>query len=159
MRDFELTGRVAVNFDQKGYSARLRWQHQNTDDALWLYSAFGSVLAELTVQPAGATLVTADRETYRSDNVQALTRDVLGWDLPLDGLRHWVVGRPDPSARVQSEVRDERSRLTRLVQHDWTIDYIAYVDNGVLPSGLTLRYQTLRLKLLIDRWQLADAAR
>lgn len=152
---FGLDGRVAVKLQSKGYSARLRWQHEPRDDAMWLYSPIGSVLAALTVNGNGATLVTADRETYNSRNVQALTREVLGWDLPLDGLRHWVLGRPDPTVPVVDVRRDDRSRLTHLAQREWTIDYLGYVDDGLLPSALTLRYGDLRLRLVIDRWQLA----
>jgi outer membrane lipoprotein LolB len=152
---FALSGRVAVKLDSKGYSARLRWLHEPRDDAVWLYSPVGSVLATLTVNGLGATLVTADREVHNSNDVQALTREVLGWDLPLEGLQHWVLGRPDPAAPVAEVVRDQRSRLVRLVQRDWTVEYSAYVDDGVLPAALTLRYGELRLRLVVDRWQIA----
>lgn len=152
---FALAGRVAVKVENKGYSARMRWQHQPNDDAIWLYSPVGSVLAALTVNGNGATLVTADREVYNSNNVQALTREILGWDLPLDGLQHWVLGRVDPSAPVIDAQRDERSRLKSLSQRDWIIDYRSYVDDGLLPAALTLRFGELRLRLVIDRWQLS----
>jgi outer membrane lipoprotein LolB len=152
---FGLTGRVAVKLESKGYSARLRWLHEPQDDALWLYSPVGSVLATLTVDGHGATLVTAEREVFRSSDVQALTREVLGWDLPIEGLQHWVLGRPDPGVPVIEVQRDDRSRLLRLVQRDWTIEYSGYVDDGVLPAGLTLHYGDLRLRLVIDRWQIA----
>ena len=152
---FALAGRVAVKLESKGYSARLRWRHELTEDALWLYSPVGSVLATLTVNGNGATLVTADKEAYNSNNVQALTREVLGWDLPLDGLQHWVLGRPDPSAPVTDAQRDDKARLTRLSQRDWIIDYQGYVDDGLLPAALTLRYGELRLRVVVDRWQLA----
>jgi outer membrane biogenesis lipoprotein LolB len=138
---FGLTGRVAVKLESKGYSARLRWLHEPQDDALWLYSPVGSVLATLTVDGHGATLVTAEREVFRSSDVQALTLEVLG--------------RPDPGVPVIEVQRDDRSRLLRLVQRDWTIEYSGYVDDGVLPAGLTLHYGDLRLRLVIDRWQIA----
>lgn len=156
IQGFTLAGRVAVKVENKGYSARMRWLHKTTDDALWLYSPVGSVLAALTVDGNGATLVTADKEAYNSNNVQALTREVLGWDLPLDGLQHWVLGRPDPSSPVIDMQRDNRARLTRLSQRGWIVDYTAYVDDGLLPAALTLRYDELRLRLVIDRWQLAE---
>ncbi len=156
---FQLAGRVAVKLEDKGYSARLRWEHAPTLDALWLYSPIGSVLAELTVDGNGATLVTADREAYNSRDVQALTREVLGWNLPLEGLQHWVLGRADPAAPVNGEQRDAMGRLQRLSQRDWRIDYLAYVDGSPLPAAMALHYGELRLRLVIDRWQLAEAAR
>ncbi|HUF21345.1 MAG TPA: lipoprotein insertase outer membrane protein LolB [Burkholderiales bacterium] len=154
--DFDLAGRIAVRVEDRGYSARMRWQHRIAGDEVWLYTPVGSVLATLTVDETGATLTTSDRKTFRSHDVQALTREVLGWDLPLDGLQHWVMGRVDPRAPVDSAERDERQRLTRLAQRDWTIDYLAYAADGALPSLLSLQYDELRLRLVIDRWQSAS---
>ena len=105
---FALAGRVAVKVDQRGYSAKLSWRHALAGDQLRLLSPIGSVIAELQADAAGATLTAADKKVYRSSNVQALTRQVLGWDLPLDGLQHWVVGRAEPELPVQAEERDER---------------------------------------------------
>lgn len=153
--DFDLSGRIAVRVEDRGYSARMRWQHRTTEDEVWLYTPVGSVLATLRVDADGATLITSDRKTYRSDDVQALTREVLGWDLPLEGLQHWVMGRVDPRATVEAEERDDQHRLTRLVQRDWFIDYRAYAADGRLPSLLSLTYDGLRLRLIVDRWQLA----
>jgi outer membrane lipoprotein LolB len=156
VRDFELTGRVAVRLEDRGYSARLRWQHTLEHDSLRLYSPIGSVLATLEANPAGATLVTADRKTFHSEDVQGLTRDVLGWDLPLQGLQHWVIGRPDPDHPVHAEQRDSRGRLITLRQQDWDVAYPAYVGDSGLPSSVVLRRRDLSLKLIVDRWNLAS---
>lgn len=154
---FELSGRVAVKLDGRGHSARMRWLHHPDADAIWLYSPIGSTIATLTADAESATLVTASKETFRSENVQALTRDVLGWDLPLPGLQHWVLGRVDPKMPVKEIVRDEQSRITRLIQGDWHIDFSGYEDDGTLPRSLLLNYANLRLRLVIDRWNLALA--
>lgn len=153
LEDFSLEGRVAVKVEQKGYSANLRWRHAGDVDALRLLSPVGTTVATLDATPAGVTLVDADRKVHRSSDIEALTRDVLGWDLPLDGLRHWVLGRPDPAAPVDEQARDARDRLTRLSQSGWRIAYQAYAGDGVLPSRLTLVREGLNLRLVIDRWE------
>jgi len=153
---FALAGRVAVKVDQRGYSAKLSWRHALAGDQLRLLSPIGSVIAELQADAAGATLTAADKKVYRSSNVQALTRQVLGWDLPLDGLQHWVVGRAEPELPVQAEERDERGRLTKLTQNQWRIDYLAYAGDGALPSRMVLAYDNLTLRLIIDRWDLQE---
>lgn len=158
IRDFELSGRVAVRLEGRGYSARLRWQHRDSRDALWLYSPVGSVLARLTVAANSAVLTTADQATFHSSDVQELTREVLGWDLPLEGLQHWVVARPDPHAPIEDARRDPRDRLKSLRQRDWTISYLAYAADSGLPSSMALQYGDLQLKLVIDRWHHAAPA-
>ncbi|NIO42814.1 MAG: outer membrane lipoprotein LolB, partial [Burkholderiales bacterium] len=102
-----------------------------------------------------ATLVTAKKETYRSADVQSLTRDVLGWDLPLTGLKYWVLGRVDPTSPVEAIEHDEQMRLKWLVQDGWNIEFAGYGENGSLPSSMVLRFADLRMRLLIDRWKIA----
>jgi len=152
---FELTGRVAVKLDGRGHSAHLRWRHLADSDAIWLYSPVGSTIATLYADGDLATLVTSDQETFQSTDVQSLTRDVLGWDLPLDGLKYWVLGRVDPGLPVEAIDRDERLRIRRLVQGGWDIAFAGYQQEGTLPSSMVLRFADLRMRLLIDRWNVA----
>jgi outer membrane lipoprotein LolB len=119
-------------------------------------SPIGSVIAELEADASGVTLTTGDQKVYRSGNVQVLTREVLGWDLPLEGLQHWVVGRADPEIPVQAEERDARGRLTRLTQNDWRISFLAYAGDSALPARMALAYDSLSLRLIIDRWDLTE---
>ena len=153
---FTLSGRVAVKVEQRGYSAKLSWRHAPAGDHLRLLSPIGSVIADLEADGSGATLTTADKKVYRSSDVQTLTRQVLGWDLPLEGLQHWVVGRAEPELPVQAEQRDERGRLSRLAQNQWRIDYLAYAGDGAMPSRMVLAHDNLTLRLIIDRWDLPE---
>ena len=153
---FSLTGRVAVKLEQRGYSAKLSWRHAAAGDRLRLLSPVGSVIAELEADASGAMLTTGDKKVHRSANVQALTREVLGWDLPLEGLQHWVVGRAEPEIPVQAEERDARGRLTRLTQNDWHISFLDYAGESALPVRMALAYDSLNLRLIIDRWDLTE---
>ena len=110
----------------------------------------------MTARGDRATLVTAKKETFTSNNVQGLTRKVLGWDLPLTGLRHWVLGRVNPEVPVATLERDERMRIRQLSQDSWNIDYLAYAEDGVLPSSMVLHYTDLRLRLIIDGWKISS---
>lgn len=143
-----------MKLDGRGHSARMRWLHDSGSDAIWLYSPIGSTIATLTANADSATLVTARKETFRSENVQQLTREILGWDLPLPGLQHWVLGRVNPAVPVTEIERDEQKRITRLVQGDWQVDFAGYEDNGNLPRSLLLHFADLRVRLMIDRWDL-----
>ena len=153
---FSLNGRVAVKLDDRGYTASLRWRHSATRDSLRLFSPLGSVVGEIEADSSGATLTTGDKKVYRSNDAQALTREVLGWDLPLAGLRYWVTGRADPAAPVQAEDRDDRQRLKSLMQNDWRIAYLEYFGDSALPARLGLIYERLNLRLIIERWELPE---
>lgn len=153
---FSLNGRVAYKIDERGNKATVRWRHSATRDSLKLFSVLGTVVGEIEADSGGATLTTADKKAYRSNDVQSLTRQVLGWDLPLSGLRYWVIGRIDPAWPVQEQVRDDKDRLKSLTQNDWRIDYVEYFGESALPARLSLVYDRLRLRLIVDRWELPE---
>lgn len=156
IESFGLSGRVAVRADDRGYSASLRWKHHVDADSLRLFSPLGTVIAKVEVDAQGAVLTTGDRKEYRSDDVQALTRQVLGWDLPLSGLQHWVLGRADPKLPVEAEARDAGHRLTRLSQNGWRITYLEYAGDSALPARMALAHDRLSLRLIVDRWDLPE---
>jgi len=151
---FSLKGKVAVKLDDRGYTARLLWRHSATRDSLRLLSPVGSVVGEIEADGAGATLTTSDKKVYRSSDAQSLTRDVLGWDLPLAGLRYWVTGRADPDSPVQAEQRDDKQRFKMLTQNEWRVDYLEYFADSALPARLSLAYDRLKLRLIVEQWEL-----
>jgi outer membrane lipoprotein LolB len=153
---FALNGRVAVKLDDRGYTASLRWRHSATRDSLRLLSPVGSVVGEIEADSNGATLTTSDKKIYRSNDAQTLTREVLGWDLPLAGLRYWVTGRADPVAPVQAQERDDKQRLKSLMQNEWRIAYLEYFGDSALPARLSLAYDRLNLRLIIEHWELPE---
>jgi outer membrane lipoprotein LolB len=153
---FSLNGRVAVKLDDRGYTASLRWSHTQAQDRVRLFSPLGSVVGEIIADSHGAMLTTGDNKVYRSNDAQALTREVLGWDLPLAGLRYWITGRTDPAAPVQEQDRDGRRRLKSLMQNDWRIAYLDYFGDSALPARLSLAYDRLNLRLIIERWELPE---
>ena len=156
IESFALKGRVGVNVEGRGYSATVQWRHVPLSDSMrLLVPAVGSVIAEIEADRNGATLTTGDKKVYKSGDVQSLTREVLGWDLPLSGLRYWVTGRADPGFPLQSETRDAKNRYAGFVQNEWHIDYLEYFGDSALPSRLALVHDQLRLRLVVENWDLA----
>lgn len=152
---FALKGRVGVNVEGRGYSASVLWRHVSDRDSMrLLVPAVGSVIAEIEADRNGATLTTGDQKVYKSGDVQSLTRDVLGWDLPLSGLRFWVTGRADPDFPLQAESRDAKNRYAAFVQNKWRVEYLDYFGDSALPSRLSLAHDQLRLRLVVETWDL-----
>ena len=135
---FSLTGRVAVKL-----AATRLFGQANLEARSCRRSDASVVPGRLGDRGTRSRCVRRDadyrrQKGYRSDNVQALTREVLGWDLPLEGLQHWVVGRAEPGLPVQAEERDARGRLTRLTQNDWHISFLDYAGDSSLPARIAL---------------------
>lgn len=152
---FELSGRLAVRYDDQGFSGNVRWEHGGAAalDQIFLNSPLGQTVALLERDAGGVTLV-ADQQTYRAADAESLTRDVLGWTLPLAGLEHWVLGRVAPDSTPTVAERDDSGRLIRLTQNAWQITFTRFAEapHRALPSRINLQYGTLEIKLIVDDW-------
>ncbi len=149
---FDLSGRLGVKYEKGGQYGQLSWRHRKDSDEIDLRSPIGTQLARLDIDPAGARLDLGDGAMHAAPTVEGLSRELLGWELPLSGLRYWVQAMPEPGAPASIE-RDEQGRPYRLEQAGWTIDYDNYAQ--ALPGKLILRRQTLEIRLVIDDWNLA----
>ena len=152
---FDLTGRVNVRVENKGYPGRIRWQHAPGADEVWLYSPVGSTVARMRQDASGALLVTSDGRQYKADDMKLLAREVLGWNLPIDGLQYWVRGLPWPSLDRAREEYDADGRPKSLIQGGWEVAYLDWSPAGVagLPSKLDVAGEGLRLRLVIEKWK------
>jgi outer membrane lipoprotein LolB len=154
---FELNGRIGVQHGDEGMSGLLRWLHAPEIDEIWFSSPLGSSVAMLVRDEDGVELMTGRDPPRRAATAEELTRAALGWDLPLAGLEHWILGRPAPDpdpARIEHDAGS--GRLTRLIQDGWSIEFRRYLDTewGALPALMYLEYGSLQIRLAIDRWEL-----
>ena len=146
--DFSLEGRFSLRHEEQNYSGRLSWRHSGADNELLLASPFGQGLAQLTTSERGAQLTMSDGQVYAAADSEALTREVLGYPLPVAQLADWVRGR---GAAIEA---DQRGRPLRLRQDGWNIAYdYASDDAQAVPSRLVAqRDDGAELRLRIDEW-------
>lgn len=156
---FQLAGRINLRVAKEAFPGRIRWAHTASREELWFYSPVGTAVAHLKQDEAGALLVNAQGQEYRAQDVQSLAAEVLGWDLPLQGLPYWVRGLPWPDGAPADLQRDGQGRLARLEQAGWQVSYLAWNGSGpdALPAKLDLAGERLRLRLVVERWSAGDA--
>jgi outer membrane lipoprotein LolB len=130
---FDLLGRVLAAADGRAFSAGFRWRHEMQSNEIWLMSPTGTTLAYISSDAAGATLVTADQQEYRAFSAEGLTRQALGWALPLAQLQYWVRGEPVPEVAADAVERDGGGRLVRLEQAGWRLRF-AYSEVSAQPA-------------------------
>lgn len=154
-RAFDLLGRVSVTHSGGVVTANLRWEHAAERDEIWLMTPTGQTLAHILDTAAGVVLTRADRQEHRADNVEALTRQALGWPLPLSQLQYWVRGLPVPGAAPAEAERDGAKRLTAFTQGGWRVA-LTYYDEGEY-SGKVRRVDLVdgpnRIRFVIDTWR------
>ena len=89
--DFRLEGRLAVRADGKGYYANFDWLRRQGDDDIAILNPLGQILATLTRENGLVCLREKDRQRC-ADDTETLTRETLGWPLPLTILVTLVMG-------------------------------------------------------------------
>jgi outer membrane lipoprotein LolB len=152
---FDILGRVLVSYDGRAFSSGLRWRHAPERDEIMLLTPVGQGLAHIVNGADGATLTAADQRRYHAASVEGLTRQALGWELPLAHLRYWVRGEPAPGSAPTVLERDASARLVRLEQDGWRIAFVNYSEHqhGGRPRRLELDRGTQRIRLVIDEWR------
>jgi len=144
---FEMQGRVYVRFGPKAFSGSLRWQHESVRDEVWLGGPLGQTGAHILRDSSGAALTTADQQVYRAMSIESLTREGLGWSLPLADLSYFVLGTAPPGT-TRPEGPD-----TTLTRDGWKVRWIVResAPADVPPTRLDLAKDDVEIRLVIDR--------
>ncbi|MEA3196779.1 MAG: outer rane lipoprotein LolB [Gammaproteobacteria bacterium] len=147
---WQLDGRAAVAVGTQGWQASLNWRQRGESAEVHLSGPLGVGALVLRRTPDGLSLNGAPP----SDAVLAQLRERLGFELPMQHLRFWLLGVPDPSAPFELK-RNDQDRASQLIQDDWNIDYDRYMpaDEDLLPAHLVLRRESVRVRIVVDHWE------
>jgi outer membrane lipoprotein LolB len=147
---FDLTGRMVVRFQDRGFTSAVRWKQNTGSDEIWLIAPLGQTIAYLRADGDGATLTAADQRQYHAGSIESLTKSAFGWRFPVAGMRHWVFGQPAPGMTSAAVERDDASRITRLSQDDWQVAF-NYADSGATrPSRVEAAGADAEIRFVID---------
>lgn len=171
-RDFRetltLSGRLSVSYQQAGKTESLQgkfhWAQQRERTDIELYSPLGQTLARIAITPASARIEQSNGMIREAASADALTEDVLGWSLPVDGLRYWLQGfARDANQRLRAVAPGESARLRG---DGWNVNYVSWQDAGghALPKRIDFTRDALpdaaraasrgplSLRIVIDSW-------
>jgi outer membrane lipoprotein LolB len=146
---WELSGRAAVAIGEQGWQANLDWRQSGGESDLHLAGPFNVGALSIKVTPAGVSVNDAPPSAAMVEQLQAR----LGFELPLDNLRYWLLGIPNPAVPFEL-TRNAEDRAQHLAQAGWDIDYDKYLPSGsdALPARLTLSRADARVRVIVDRW-------
>jgi len=148
---WQLDGRAAGAVGTQGWQATLNWRERGDDAEVHLAGPLGVGALVLKRTAEGLSLNGAPP----SEDVVMQLQARLGFELPLDHLRFWLLGAPDPGVPFELN-RNGEDRASHLTQEGWTIDYDRYMPaaGDVLPALLVLSREGVRVRIAIDHWNL-----
>jgi outer membrane lipoprotein LolB len=148
---WQMSGRAAVAFGTQGWQASLDWRQAQSSAELHLAGPLG-IGAQVIKQSAdGLSLNGAPPSPTALSQLQ----DKLGFALPVDKLRYWLLGVPDPRETFDLE-RNDQDRARHLSQDGWNVDYDRYtpVAGDQLPARIVLTRADVRVRIVADHWDL-----
>lgn len=152
--NFSLTGRVAVAANGQGFSGNLRYRQQVRRADVALDGPLGMGGLRMALDGDRLNVSTSKGDQLDGPEARAELERRLGFELPLDQLRWWLLGIPAPGESVLDQ--DAASGEIRgFQQQGWSVNINSRAPamGFSLPQKLTATRDGTRLKLLIENWQ------
>lgn len=151
--NWSFQGRVGIKTADQSLSGHIRWRHRADTDELLMTSPLGQGVARIERNADGVTLDVPNQAPRHSPDAESLTREVLGYGLPVSGLAWWIQAQPAPGRAFEIMTRDAVGRIAQFRQDGWVIDYLEYsIDMPVRPRKLVVAREGLEIRLVADDW-------
>lgn len=155
---FEMRGRVAVADGERGYSAGIFWSERAGASEVTLTGPLSIGSERIRYVDGELTFLTADGTVLHGNAADAALEQALGFSPPLESLRHWVLGCPDPASGPAVDAADASGDTgAGFLQGGWEVrgEGFARSAGRWVPTRLTIRHDSLRVRLAIANWRLS----
>ncbi|WP_338846862.1 lipoprotein insertase outer membrane protein LolB [Massilia sp. W12] len=155
----ELQGRLSVRYEhgegkQQSMQANFTWRQQAQELQILLSNPLGQGMAQVSVTAGGAQFTDMQGAQHVAADVDALSEKLLGWPLPVAGLRDWLrgCGRLADGNLFQAHPQGADSFYSA---DGWRIRYASWHDNGQpkridLERRINQQEADVFLRILLD---------
>lgn len=149
----------------KVYPVGITWSRQQDHFSMVIEAPFGQGVIRIESNFSADKdqqfkLTLADGNYRLGATPDELLVKLLGWSIPVTGLKSWIKGLPQPDIESNYEI-DGFGRLKSLQQNGWLVNYLGYfsAQNQAqqLPKRLYLKHNNVRIKIVIERWEKLEA--
>lgn len=153
-RSWTLHGNLVVRSGGEASQVAIRWRQSHDSYFLRLTAPFGAGVLEIEGSAAGVEARFADGRRARAASPEALLEHEIGWSMPLEALRYWMVGAVAPGGAPARIDLDGRGRLAHLEQAGWTIVYDRYggLPGLALPDRIRFSNASITAAVAVRRW-------
>ncbi|MCP4040618.1 MAG: outer membrane lipoprotein LolB [Gammaproteobacteria bacterium] len=153
--NWSVTGRISIRTEGDAWNATLLWQQRDDAYRIRLVAPLGQGTVQISGDENGVTLRTAENKVYTAKDAETLMLDTLGWNVPVRGLRYWMLGLDEPGVAAKTKKFGQNGLLSRLHQTGWEINFLRYelVQGLELPTKLFLENRQLAVRIVVTRWE------
>ena len=157
--NWTLVSKIGLSYRDEYWQFGLNWAQKTAQQyAMQIKNPLtGAIVARLTQNRQGVTLLADDGKTYHSKDAERLLESQSGVYMPVKGMPYWVRGITSPQYKVDKLALDRQGRPTLIQQAGWLIQYPSYqgVNATALPRKITFKRarDNLSLKLVAKQWR------
>ena len=154
-RNWSMLGVLALRSGGDTSRVTMRWHQARDAYHLRFMGPLGVGLFEIEGSPAGVEARYPNGRRSSADSPEMLLEQEIGWTVPLQGLRYWLVGAPAPDSPTSKMEIDDQGRLARLEQAGWTVVYERYreLDDLALPGRVRFSNESVDATVVVRRWK------
>lgn len=147
-----LHGRLAVRYGGEAATAAFRWRQSGESSVLDLSGPLGAGGLRATLEGQALALEDARGGRLEGEAAREWLQQGIGGQLPLEHLRWWLLGRPDPALESVADVVPDGVSFR---QAGWgvTAERFESWAGASLPTRLKLAGPGGELRLAITRWE------
>lgn len=133
----ELAGRLNVVYQKndkpESATVNFTWQQTAQRTDVTLFSPVGSTLATIAVTPQEAVLTQSGKPPRSAPDVDTLSARLLGWSLPVSGLRDWLQGHALAQDGQRFIASPQNDNVT--TRDGWRLRYVSWQDGSDATPG------------------------
>ncbi len=150
---WQFRGRIAVKTSDDGFNGKLRWVQDGDFFRATVSGPLGIGTVRIEGDGEGVEITDKDGTTTVLRDVESELYYRYGWTIPVESLRYWVLGIPDPRVPAATEF-DDLDRVSRIEQRGWNVEVGRYREAGgqQMPARLVASSRETSVRLVIDKW-------
>lgn len=159
-QQIEMSGRLSAqyeaNYREQSISVHFNWIQTPQQTQISFSSPTGQTVATILINAQGAQLTQTGKPTRYAEDINQLSTEMLGWPMPVAGLRDWLQGF---LSEEHSTPLTQATSGKVFTVDGWLLKYVNWQTEVNLerPKRLDLSRQTdnaglVALRIVVDEW-------
>jgi len=146
---------IGVNEQQK-FKTRAVWEQRGDRYTIKLRDFIGRTVAVIEGSPDDVRIKTSKGQTYQGDTAEQLIEKLFDIQIPVSGMRYWLLGLPRPNIEVAQLMLNDLGLAEHVEQQGWSMSYPSYKEKNPfhMPSQIILDYDDIDLTVRVSQWTL-----
>lgn len=144
---------VGVTTEQK-FKTRAIWEQKGERYTIKLRDFIGRTVAIIDGSPEAVSAKTSKGEHFEGDSAEQLIRQLFDIQIPVAGMRYWLLGLPKPNLEVKQLDLNGQGLAEHVSQQGWAMNYPYYLeyDPFKMPSQILFAYEDIDLTVKVSQW-------